>query len=169
LQSKYPGLFQNEGRLFVHHFEKHRGSLEERKQYNVALQLRRAKGIRAEGIRLLEKQAIAPSVASACSAGPEWNALITSDLHIWPKKDNQFQRTFFSIIHVIGNVIMISRCFGLIICQLAKAFTNFGKISQSSTITLDFELTALQSDNFQLVLVWHQEDTPPLRNAKHIY
>src|SRR5207249_11776158 len=82
-----------------------------------------------------------------------------SDLHIWSIKDDQFQRTFLSVIQVIGNVIMISRCFCLLICQLAKALTNNGKIFQSGAITLDFELTALQSDNFQLVLVLGQEET----------
>jgi hypothetical protein len=34
--------------------------------YDVVLQLRRAISIQAEGIRLLEKHAIAPSAASAC-------------------------------------------------------------------------------------------------------
>jgi hypothetical protein len=40
------------------------------KQYNAGLQLRRAICIQAEGTRLLEKHAIAPSAARLCSAAP---------------------------------------------------------------------------------------------------
>jgi len=43
-------------------------SYPEPKPPNVGLQLRRAITIQAEGIRLLEKHAIAPSAARLCSA-----------------------------------------------------------------------------------------------------
>jgi hypothetical protein len=48
-------------------------------------------------------------------------------LQIWVKTNNQLERTIFGVIHVIGNVIVIRRCFRGVIREFAQTLTHLSR------------------------------------------